>query len=161
MPDPIAQPPDAPRALSDATLLTRARMLVGSAVGACVFYGFFTRASRGSCTAAPLDDTAATDAAQTCSTVTLVPSALVYLVVALIVMRAMTIALRHSATTDDALRTLARARTTVIAIAIGSLVLAHAWFAAIPVDDPWAPTGNAVLPGLIAWVDVDVTTTHP
>jgi hypothetical protein len=160
MPDTIAQPPAPPTAMSDATLFHRARMLVGSAVGACVFYGFFTNAARGTCTSDVVasGDWAGADAAQTCTTVTLVPSVLVYLAVALVVMRAMTIVLQHSATTDDALRTLRRARAAVVTIAIGSLVLAHAWFAAIATGDPWAPTGNAVLPSFIAWVEIETTT---
>ena len=50
MPDTIAEPPAAPSALADATLFHRARMLVGAAIGACVFYGWFTHSGRGSCT---------------------------------------------------------------------------------------------------------------
>lgn len=159
MPETIAQPPAPPSALADATLFQRARVLVGAAVGACVFYGTFTHSSRGSCTTdvvAP-GEWAEAGGAQTCTTVSLVPSPLVYLVVALIVMRAMTIVLERSPSTEDALRTLARARRLVIGIALGSLLLAHAWFAALPFD-PRMPTGNAVLPSLIAWVDIDVTT---
>ena len=130
MPDTIAEPPAAPRALADPTLFHRARVLVGAAVGASVFYGFFAHSARGSCTSSE-SDLGGADVAETCTTVTLMPSAVIYLVVALIVMRAMTIVLQQSATTDDALRTLARARRLVIAIPIGSLLLAHAWFASI------------------------------
>lgn len=161
MPDTIAEPPAAPSALSDATLFHRARMLVGAAVGACVFYGWFTHSGRGSCTSSEYASSGAAEVTETCTSMTLQPSSVVYLVVALIVMRAMTIVLQHSATTDDALRTLVRARRLAIAIPIGSLLVAHAWFAALPYEPETPSTvGNAVLPSLIARVDV-VTTTHP
>jgi hypothetical protein len=161
MPDTIAEPPAAPTALSDATLFHRARMLVGAAVGACVFYGWFTHSGRGGCTSSEYMSSGSAGFTERCTSLTLQPSAVVYLVVALIVMRAMTIVLQHSATTDDAVRTLVRARRLAIAIPIGSLVLAHAWFAALPFD-PETPSmvGNLVLPGLIASVEV-VTTPHP
>jgi uncharacterized membrane protein len=161
MPDTIAEPPAAPSALSDATLFHRARMLVGAAVGACVFYGWFTHAGRGSCTGNEYTSSGTAGFTETCTSLTLQPSAIVYLVVALIVMRAMTIVLQQSATTDDALRTLTRARRLVIAIPIGSLVLAHAWFAALPFEPETPSTvGNLVLPGLIASVEI-VTTPQP
>jgi hypothetical protein len=161
LPDTVAQPPAHLWTPQGATLFHRARVLLGSAVGAAVAYGLLANSSRGACTS----DVVATGEAETtttCSTITLVPSSVVYLAIALVVMRAMTIVLQYSATTDDAMRTLARARTTVIAIAVGSLLLAHAWFAAIPFEPgPPATTGNAVLPSLIAWVDLDTTTTVP
>lgn len=161
MPDTIAEPPAAPSALSDATLFHRARMLVGAAVGACVFYGWFTHSGRGSCTSSGYASSGAAEVTETCTSMTLQPSSVVYLVVALIVMRAMTIVLQHSATTDDAIRTLVRARRLATAIPIGSLLVAHAWFAALPYEPETPSTvGNAVLPSLIARVDV-VTTTHP
>ncbi|MGR2751859.1 hypothetical protein [Agromyces arachidis] len=157
MSDPISTPPapTTPMLPAEAALFRQARVLVGAAVGASAFYGWFARASRGTCRS---DGSGPDGGIETCTTVTLEPSALVYLAVALIVMHAMTTVLEGSATTDAALRTLARARRLVIAIPICSLVLAHSWFASLPTDDPWSPTGNDVLPSLIAWVDIETRT---
>ncbi|KZE94825.1 hypothetical protein AVP42_00752 [Agromyces sp. NDB4Y10] len=157
MPETTVQPPAHLSTLAGATLFHRARILLGTAVGAAVAYGLLTNASRGSCTSDAFPEGGAE--VTTCTTITLMPSAVVYLAMALVVMRAMTIVLQYSQTQDAAMRTLARARTLVVAIAMGSTVLAHAWFAAIPFEPgPPPTTGDGILPILIAWVELDTTT---
>ncbi|AXH34376.1 hypothetical protein DVJ78_02130 [Humibacter sp. BT305] len=73
-----------------------------------------------------------------CVTLTLGPSPLVFIALAVIVIVAVARILRRGQTQETAIRIATRAAIVVAAVAAGSVVIAYVWFAFIPVQS-WSP----------------------
>ncbi|MDQ0727233.1 hypothetical protein [Microbacterium sp. W4I20] len=104
------------------------RVLLLSAFAALVYSGMLT-GNRGACV-----DGADTGGDSYCVTLTLGPSPLVYVAIALIVLLALG---RVMKATDEraALRTLDRAALIVIVLVVAASVISWVWFGMIPIDE--------------------------
>lgn len=131
--------------LPGATIIARLRFLLIVASGAGLVYGAVLKASQGFCPGGLSGDGGYTDAhgqpttvPPSCITLTLGPSPLVFLALAVIVIVAISRILRRARTQEHAVRIANKAAVVVVAVAAGSLVIAYVWFAFIPVRS-WVP----------------------
>lgn len=139
-------------------VLVLIRRLAATGLLAGVGYSMFSTASQGRCPGGITHDGSfidrlgnPTDVAPSCIEMTLRPSPVVYLVLALIVVVAVSRATRAESEAA-ALRTLSWAGLTVILAAVVAVVLAQLSFISIPLED-WDGTG---LPPIPDWLAVDV-----
>ena len=123
--------------LADRPILHRARALVLWALGAAILYASLV-ASKGSCPGGFAMDGGFLDAdgdptnvQPQCIQLTLQPSPVVYLAIALTVVLALGRAAR-SVDVESALRTLNRASVVAVGIAVVSMIVAILWFQAMP-----------------------------
>lgn len=152
-------------ALAGRSVVARIRRLIVVAVVAIAGYATFTMASRGYCPGGVTAEGAfidgagnPTDVAATCVNLTLQPSGLVYLAVAVIVIGAVTQVLRRAHDEMSAIRCLDRAATLVAILAVASVTISQVWFFMIPIAD-WNGTGTFFYPFPFGSVDMDVTPT--
>ena len=134
------------------------RRLIITALVAAIGYSMFSTASRARCPGGVSSDGGfidefgkSTEVAPSCISMTLHPSPLVYLVLALIVVWAVT---RIARGRDEAtvLRVLSWTGPTVILVTILAIVLSRAAFSSIPIEY-WDGTSDLPVPG---WLHVDV-----
>jgi hypothetical protein len=148
--------------LPGALVLRRTRSLLYCALGTGLVYGFLSTASRSFCPGGITDDGGfidndgrPTEVAQYCVDVTMRPSSIVYVAIAVIVLVAITRVLKSSASEAAALRTLDRAAILLVAVTAVWLVITHVSFWMIPVDR-WNGGEYFPLPFTFGTVDVDI-----
>lgn len=148
--------------LPGAAVVARIRRLVVAALIAGVGYATFAAASRAYCPGGFSADGGfvdaagdPTDVAPQCISVTLRPSPLVLIAIAVIVVWALHAVLRRAADEASALRILDRATLIVAIVAVASLVISQVWFALIPITE-WFDTGVLVFPFPFGLVDMVV-----
>lgn len=141
-------------------VLVLVRRLIITALIAAVGYSVFSTASQGYCPGGVRADGTLidrlgnpTEVVPACITMTLRPSPLVYLVLALIVARAVTRAVQVER--DEALRVLGRAGPTVIITTVFAVVLTMAAFFSISLES-W---DGATAPPIPGWLVIDVVIT--
>ena len=133
-------PAEALATLPGATVLRRVRRLLVWTLGAGWVYWTFTGGSMSRC-AGGLADGGYVDAAGNtasdvpmCHSLTLSPSGVVIAAFAVAVLWSISTALRRAATEADAIRYLDRAAAFVGIAAGVSIVVAHVWFWALPIE---------------------------
>jgi hypothetical protein len=153
--------PEAPMAQARETLVL-ARRLVVRAFLAGLGYSVLSVAGRGRCYGGIRADGGyldrlghATDAPPSCIVMTLHPSPVVYLILTVAVVWALSRSTRPGLGGAPAVRTLRRAARGVIVLALVAAGMAMAAFMSIPLDR-WDGTGTPPIPG---WLVVDVDTT--
>jgi hypothetical protein len=168
MPDTLAPVPNAPvpnAPLSTlpgaAVLLAVRRLLIWALVAAWVYGGIGT-ASKGYCPGGVAGDGGyvdaqgrATDVAPQCVTLALEPSGLIFALIAVIVLSAITRVVRRAPDESHGIRTLDRAILAIIVIVVVWAVVTQVSFAQIPVTG-WDGVGPFHLPYTFGVVDVDV-----
>ncbi|GAA2224670.1 cell division protein FtsK [Herbiconiux moechotypicola] len=117
-------------------IISRIRRLVIVTVLVGALYGMLAVASAGRCVGGAAEQPA--DENSGCIDLVLKPSPLVFVALAAIVVLALTRVLKSAQTEAQAIRTLDRASTAVIVVAVGSFAIALGWFALIPIGD-WTP----------------------
>lgn len=140
-------------------VLVLVRRLIITALIAGVGYSVLSTASQGRCPGGVGADGTfvdrlgnTTEVVPSCITLTLRPNPLIYLVLALVVVWAVTGVAQDSQDEAAALRTLERAGATVIVLAILAVALTMAAFFSISLES-WDGTSAPPIPG---WLVVDV-----
>lgn len=143
-------------------VLVLVRRLIVTALIAAVGYSLFSTGSQARCPGGFNADGGfidefgkASEVAPLCISITMRPSALVYLVLALIVVWAVTKTVQKDWDEAAALRILGWAGPTVILVAVLAIVLSWAAFSSIPIES-WDGTSDLSIP---SWLDVDVVIT--
>jgi hypothetical protein len=149
--------------LPGASILRRTRSLLYSALGAAFAYSVLSVASKGGCPGGISADGGFLDAegrptetAQNCINVTLQPSAIVYVAIAVIVLVAITRVLRRADSAATAFRMLDRAAILLIAVTAIWLVITQVSFWMIPLDQ-WDGGEFFPIPFTFGNVEVDIT----
>lgn len=132
--------PDAPL-LPEAPIIARVRRLAIVAATSALAYSIFTTAGKSYCAGGIDADGSFTDAAgratedpPSCMNLVLAPSGLIYFAIVMIVIGALTRALRAS-DHAEAIRLIDRAAATIWVVAAASVIVSQVWFALIPLDD--------------------------
>ena len=153
--------------LPGASILRRTRSLLYCALGTGLVYGMLSVASKGGCSGRVTGDGGfidaegrPTEAAQYCVDVTMRPSSIVYVAIAVIVLVAITRVLKSSASEAAALRTLDRAAILLVAVTAVWLVFTHVSFWMIPLDQ-WDGGAYFPLPFTFGTVDVEISPIQP
>ncbi|GGM37278.1 hypothetical protein [Microbacterium saperdae] len=159
----LAQTPPQTSALAGAPVIARIRRVLILAVVAALVYPMFMVASSGYCpggvdgnggfidaSGQPVDE------ALPCVQLTLGPSPLVYVGIALIVLLALGRVLRAS-DEPTALRTLDRAAIGVGALVVVAVIVSVVWFSLIPLDQFSSGSISVFSPFPFGVIDVDVT----
>ncbi|QDE36009.1 hypothetical protein FIV50_15160 [Microbacterium foliorum] len=143
-------------------IIARVRRLLVVALAAAAGYSIFMTSNKGHCPGGVAADGSfvgasgnATDTAPTCVTLSLQPSALVFVAIAVIAFAAITLVLRRAADIPSALRYLDRAAAAIAILAVTSVVISQIWFVMIPITD-WDGTGTFFYP--FPFGSVDLTT---
>lgn len=138
--------------LPGAVIVARIRRLLVTAVIAAFGYGALMTASKGYCPGGVTADGEFIDAAgslvdmaPTCINLTLKPNGLIYLVLAAIVLYALTVVLRRASDVPSAVRYLDRAAAATAILIVASIIIAQVWFALIPISD-WNGSGTFFYP---------------
>ncbi|MGI9822870.1 hypothetical protein [Agromyces sp. Marseille-Q5079] len=142
MPETLDHAPSAALAtLPGAAVIRRIRRLVTWAIGTAIVYGTVSVASKGGCPGGIAADGGyldangrATDVVPQCVSMTMRPSGVVFLIIGVIVIWALTRVLRRASGTADAIRILDRATIAVVVIAAAWTVLAFVSFLSAPID---------------------------
>lgn len=151
--------------LPGAELIARIRRLLITSLAAGVAYLILPRGSRAFCPGGVDGSGGFLDAngdptgvAPSCIQLTLAPSPLVIIAIAVIVIACLTRLLRRAGTVGEALRILDRAALAIGILVAVSIAVAMVWFWMIPITD-WTPAGATSLffPFPFAAVDVTVT----
>ncbi|WP_353813572.1 hypothetical protein [Agromyces sp. SYSU T00266] len=164
MPETTIQPTDPTLStLPGAAVLHRVRRLLVWALGTGVAYSLLGGAGRGYCPGGFSGDGGfidadgrATDAAGQCVTLTLEPSGIVFLAIAVIVVMTVTRVLRYAGDEADAIRRVDRAVRVVVGVVAAWTIATHVSFFMIPVED-WDGVEPFQLPATFGTVDVSVT----
>ncbi|KRC59203.1 hypothetical protein ASE14_15650 [Agromyces sp. Root81] len=164
MPETLDRPPGAALStLPGASILRRTRSLLVCALGTGFVYSMLSVASKGGCPGGATGDGGfldadgqATDVAPNCITVTLQPSTIVYLAIAVIVLVAISRVLRTAASEAAALRTLDRAAIMLVAVTATWLVITQVSFWLIPLDQ-WDGGEFFPIPFTFGTIDVDIS----
>ena len=164
MPETLDRPHSAAQSvLPGAAILRRTRSLLFCALGTGLAYSVLGNASKGGCPGGATGDGGFIDAggqstavAPNCINVTLQPSGIVFLAIAVIVLVAITRVLKSSATEAAALRTLDRAAILIVAVTATWLVITHVSFWMIPLDQ-WDGGGYFPIPFTFGTVDIDIS----
>ncbi|MFF2274532.1 hypothetical protein [Agromyces sp. NPDC058126] len=164
MPDTLDRPAAAAlSSLPGATIIRRIRGMIFSALGAALVYSIIGTASKGTCVGGYSGDGGyidgsgnATDLAPTCVQLTLRPSAIVFVAIAVTVIVAITLVLRPGRTEASALRVIDRAVVVMIAATLAWAVVTQVSFFAIPLDPP-SPGEPFMVPFTFGHVEVDIT----
>jgi hypothetical protein len=150
-------------ALPGAAVIARVRrMVIGGAVLAFA-YSSFAVASRGRCVGGVSGsggfvdgDGMPTDTAPTCLTLTLGPSPVV--LVAMLALFVWSLgAVLHADSPDAAIRTLDRTAAVIVAVVVGSAVIAAVWFFALPLSSWQGGDVAFVLPFPFGSVETEIT----
>ena len=149
--------------LPGASILRRTRSLLFCALGTGLVYSVLSVASKGGCSGGVTGDGGFVDAdgqptevAQYCVDVTMRPSSIVFVAIAVIVLVAITRVLRTADSEAAALRMLDRAAILLVVVTAIWLVVAHISFWMIPLDQ-WNGGEYFPLPFTFGTVDVDVS----
>lgn len=152
-----------PRLLPGAEVIARIRRVLVVALVATFAYSTFSSASRVYCPGGVDGDGGfidsagnPTDQAPMCINMALRPSPLVFLGIALIVLFALGRVLK-AADEVTAIRTLDRAATGLVILALGALVISQVWFTLIPVTDFQSSSFRVFGPFPFGSIDVDIT----
>lgn len=147
---------------SDHQILVLVRRLVVTTVLSGLGYSLLTTASRGWCPGGIASDGSfvdrfgnTTEFAPACINLTLGPSPVVFLVLALVVLWAVTRVCRNPQDEAAALRDLTRAAGGVVVLTVLAVVLTTAAFSSISLES-W---DGSTVPQLPGWLAVDVTIT--
>lgn len=147
--------------LPGAEIIARIRRLLVVGLLAAAGYSMFATAGAGYCPGGVDADGGfidaagnATDTAPMCITLTLRPSALVFIAVAAIAFGAITLVLRRAVDVPSALRYLDRAAAAIVIITVASVVISQIWFALIPITE-WDGTGAFFYPFPFGSVEMD------
>lgn len=163
MPDANGRLTDATRStLPGAVMLWHARRLLIWALGAGLAYSFVMVSTRSHCPGGFTGDGdyldgsgQPTDVAPSCTTLSLAPSPLVQVAIAFVVLVALTRVLERASVEAEAIRTLDRARTAVVWIAVVSAVITHVWFWSIPMTE--TGFGGFIVPILFGGIVTETT----
>jgi hypothetical protein len=137
----LMEKPVSASALSGTAVLQRVRSLLIVALAGALVYSILNTATWARClggydgTGGFINESGeATDLAPMCLTVTLRPNATMYVVLALVVIGALSSILKKARSEMDALRYLTAARVVIVVLVIISVVVSHVWFWNLPVD---------------------------
>lgn len=149
--------------LPGAAILRRTRSLLYCALGTGFVYSVLSVASKGGCSGGVTGDGGFIDAdgrptevAPYCVDVTMRPSTIVYLAIAIIVLVAITRVLRRADSEAAAFRMLDRAAILLVAVTAIWLVITHVSFWMIPIDQ-WDGGSYFPLPFTFGAVDVEIS----
>lgn len=144
-----------------AEIVARIRRLIVIALVAVAVYAISMVSSRGYCPGGVDADGAFVDAsgqpvdvAPLCATITLRPSALVYVAVAAVVLGSLTLVMRRASDIPVALRYLDRAAIAIAIIVVVSVTISRVWFTLIPLTE-WDGSGSLYYPFPFGSVDLD------
>lgn len=158
-----------PVLLPGAQVIARIRRLLIVTLVSGLGYSMVMLASKGYCAGGVtagggfVDATGeAISSAPMCIDLRLGPSVFVFLALGILVLATLGRVLRRAATERDALRMLDRAARAVVIIVVASAVIAHVWFALIPITD-FSPGGSYAFwyPFPFGSVSTDVTPMAP
>lgn len=94
------------------------------------------------------------ETAPICISLTLRPSAFVFVAIAVIAFAALTMVLRRASDVASAIRYLDRASAAIAIVVVASLVIGQIWFGLIPITE-WDGAGSFVFPFPFGSVEVD------
>lgn len=155
---------------ADSTDLTQAKEIVAriqrliiTAALAAFGYGAFLVASRGICAGGFSGDGDfidadgnVTESVPQCISLTLGPSGVIYIAIAVIAILAIRAVHRRASTVAEAMRYLDRAAAGIVILVVASLVISHVWFWQIPITD-WNGSGTFFFPFPFGAVEVDIS----
>jgi len=154
MPETLDHPPAvALSTVPGATIVRRIRGMIFSALSVALVYSFVGFASKGACFDAAVDSP---EPVSTCVSLTLSPSPLVYLGMAVTVIVAISLVLRPGRTEASALRIIDRSVTIMIVLTLAWVALTMVSFFALSIEPP-GPGGTFTIPFTFGVVDVDIT----
>lgn len=139
--------------LPGATIIGRIRGMLLSALGAALGYSILGTASKRGCFDAVSEEAAADSA---CVNLTLHPSPIVFIAIAVTVIVAITLVLRPGRSEASALRIIDRAVDIIIAGTLAWAALTMVSFFAIPLEPP-GPGEPFTIPFTFGNVDIDIT----
>jgi hypothetical protein len=150
--------------LPGATVLKRVRRLLRRTLGWALVYSILATGSRSTCpggfdsNGGYLDANGdPTEVAPNCITLTLQPSPLILIVLALVVIGALSSALKKSKTEAEALRYLNSA-AVVVGVLVGvCIVVNQVWFSNLPVDEWDGLHTNFVYPFPFGYVEMEIS----
>ncbi|MEL0625407.1 hypothetical protein V6245_00465 [Salinibacterium amurskyense] len=159
---------------ADSTGLTQAKEIVAriqrliiTAALAAFGYGAFLMAGRSYCPGGFSGDGDfidadgnVTESVPQCISLTLGPSGVIYVAIAVITILAIRAVHRRASTVADAVRYLDRAAASVVILAVASLVISYVWFWQIPIMD-WDGGGTFFFPFPFGAVDVNISPMQP
>lgn len=144
-------------------IVARIQRLIITAALAAFGYGAFLTAGKGYCAGGfnsdgdVLDgDGNVTDSVPQCISLTLGPSGIIYVAIAVITILAIRAVHRRASTVADAMRYLDRAAAGIVILAVASLIISYVWFSLIPIMD-WHGGGTFFFPFPFGAVDVDIS----
>lgn len=147
----LETPPATP-SVPGAEVLARVRRLLVVGLIAAFGYSMLVHAGKGYCpggvnAGGSFIDAAGnvTDTAPICVSLTLHPSVLVYVAIAVVAFGALTLVLRRATDIPSAIRYLDRAAAVIAILTVASVVISQIWFAMIPITD-WDGTGTFFYP---------------
>ncbi|WP_022890379.1 hypothetical protein [Agromyces italicus] len=161
----MAETIDRPASLSTlpgATVIRRIRRMAFAALGTALVYSVIGAATRGGCVGGSTADGfmevngSAADITPTCVQLTLRPSWIVFVAIAVTVIVAITLILRPGRSEASALRIIDRAVAVMIAGTLAWAALTMVSFFAIPLDPP-SPGEPFMIPFTLGQVEVDLT----
>ena len=163
MPETLDRPPSAALStLPGAAMLFSTRRLLIWALGTAFLYTVVSGSSKGFCTGSVTDigfvgaDGQPTDVAPQCLNITQQPSAIVYAVIAIVVLVTITRVLKTAESEAAAIRSLDRAVIVIISVVGAWLVIAQVSFWMIPIAE-WDGSSDFVVPFTFGNVDVDIS----
>ena len=137
MSDTLDRAPDATLStLPGAAVLRRTRRLLITGLVTALAYSVLSSGSKGYCAdpTGAVDGGQATDAAPNCVTLSLQPSGITYLAIAVIVLFAIGRVLRRATDEASAIRILYRAATVMVGVVVVWLIVTHVSFWSIPFE---------------------------
>lgn len=144
-------------------IVARIQRLIVAAVLAAVGYGAFLVASKGYCPSGFNGDGGfidadgnVTESVPQCISLTLGPSGIIYIAIAVIAILAIRAVHRQASTVAEAMRYLDRAAAGIVILVVASLVISYVWFSLIPITD-WNGSGTFFFPFPFGAVDVDIS----
>jgi hypothetical protein len=161
--------PSAPStALPGTVVMQRMRKLLILALVSSLVYSMFVGASWGRCPGGSdgsggfVDGSGnPTDVAPSCISLSLGPNPLIYVVIALIVIGALTSALKKARTEADALRYLDSAAAVISVLIVVCIVVSQIWFWNLPVDEWDGGPANFIYPFPFGSVTTVITPQTP
>ncbi|MEV8252479.1 hypothetical protein AB0O95_00790 [Rhodoglobus sp. NPDC076762] len=144
-------------------IVARIQRLIITAALAAFGYGTFLVASKGICAGGFngdgdfIDaDGSVTESVPQCISLTLGPSGVIYIAIAVIAILAIRAVQRRASTVAEALRYLDRAAAAIVILVVASLVISYVWFSLIPITD-WNGSGTFFFPFPFGAVEVDIS----
>jgi hypothetical protein len=161
---PLMEKPAPVAEIPGAIVLRRVRKLLITALVGALAYSLLTTGTWARClggydgSGGFIDGSGeATELAPTCLTLTLRANPLIYVVLALIVIGALSSVLKKSRSEADALRYVDAAAVVVVLLLATCIVVSHVWFWNLPVQDWDGGTTDFFYPFLFGSVTADIT----